>query len=332
MPRTATSSAGTRRSTAIPLPEPTCSTSTRTTSRRGDRVYFQVLRAASARTSTCRGSSPRAGRFYLLPALQVTTSRDATVVVSSSSDPRRLHLRYVDAGAGRASSRSSSRGSVAVTMRVLALVAANVLMLGLGAGLLPLLRLARTPQELLARLPLAYAVGLAATGILAAELALVDVPVGWIALAAARGARSRSGCAASERRPRRPRRRRPRGLAVTRGARRRRRLPRRWRPVSSREAAAGDGRLADLGAACPGAVRVRPSGRAGVHEPALPRPPHPLWLPALEARRLPLHGRVRRHARPPAAARASRSRSSAAPGCSSAPRRRSCSQSRCSRS
>jgi dolichyl-phosphate-mannose-protein mannosyltransferase len=55
-------------------------------------------------------------------------------------------------------------------------------MLGLGAGLLPLLRLARTPQQLLARLPLAYAVGLATTGVLGAELAVVGLPVGWIAL------------------------------------------------------------------------------------------------------------------------------------------------------
>src|SRR5262249_27169982 len=70
----------------------------------------------------------------------------------------------------------------AVTVRVLALVAANVLVLALGAGLLPLLRLARSRRELLAELPLAYAVGLAATGVIAAELALVGLPVGWIAL------------------------------------------------------------------------------------------------------------------------------------------------------
>jgi len=63
-----------------------------------------------------------------------------------------------------------------------ALVAANVLMLALGSGLLPLLRLARTRRDLLTRLPLGYAVGLAATGILAADLAVVDVTVGWITL------------------------------------------------------------------------------------------------------------------------------------------------------
>jgi hypothetical protein len=71
-----------------------------------------------------------------------------------------------------------------MTGRILDLAGANALMLLLGVGLLPPLRLVRTRRELLGRLPLAYAVGLAATGILAADLAVVDVPVGWILLAA----------------------------------------------------------------------------------------------------------------------------------------------------
>jgi hypothetical protein len=70
-----------------------------------------------------------------------------------------------------------------VTSKIVAIAGANALMLVFGAGLLPLLRLAHTRRELLARLPLAYAVGLAATGILAADLAVVDVPVGWVLLA-----------------------------------------------------------------------------------------------------------------------------------------------------
>jgi hypothetical protein len=70
-----------------------------------------------------------------------------------------------------------------MTGRVLALVLANAWMLAFGAGLLPLLGLARTPGQLLARLPLAYAVGLVATGVAGAELALVHVPVGWALLA-----------------------------------------------------------------------------------------------------------------------------------------------------
>jgi hypothetical protein len=70
-----------------------------------------------------------------------------------------------------------------VTSKIVAIAGANALMLVLGAGLLPYLRLARTRRELLSRLPLAYAVGLAATGMLAADLAVVDVPVGWVLLA-----------------------------------------------------------------------------------------------------------------------------------------------------
>ena len=69
-----------------------------------------------------------------------------------------------------------------MTSKIVAIAGANVLMLVVGAGLLPLLRLAQTRRELLGRLPLAYAVGLAATGILAADLAVVDVPVGWVLL------------------------------------------------------------------------------------------------------------------------------------------------------
>jgi hypothetical protein len=65
---------------------------------------------------------------------------------------------------------------------VIALLVANVLMLAVGAGLLPLLRAARTRTELLVRLPLAYPVGVAATGIVSAHLALIHVPVGRIGL------------------------------------------------------------------------------------------------------------------------------------------------------
>jgi predicted Kef-type K+ transport protein len=59
---------------------------------------------------------------------------------------------------------------------------ANAAMLVLGCGLLPFLRLARTRRELLTRAPLGYAVGVAATGIVAANLALAHVPVGRILL------------------------------------------------------------------------------------------------------------------------------------------------------
>jgi len=58
------------------------------------------------------------------------------------------------------------------------LLAANVLYLVIGIALMPLLRIARTRAELTAKLGLAYMVGVAATGVLSAHLALVDVPVG----------------------------------------------------------------------------------------------------------------------------------------------------------
>ena len=66
--------------------------------------------------------------------------------------------------------------------RILGLVAANLLLAVSGAGLLPFMRLARTRRELVTRLPLAYAVGVAAGGILVAHLSLVHVPIGRIGL------------------------------------------------------------------------------------------------------------------------------------------------------
>lgn len=69
-----------------------------------------------------------------------------------------------------------------MTWRIAELAVANLMMLAFGCGLLPLLRLARTRRELLSQLPLAYAVGLAATGVLAAEVAVVGVPVGPLVL------------------------------------------------------------------------------------------------------------------------------------------------------
>jgi hypothetical protein len=65
---------------------------------------------------------------------------------------------------------------------VIPLLVANALMLALGAGLLPMLRSVRSRRELLVCLPLAYPVGIAATGIVSAHLALVHVAVGRIGL------------------------------------------------------------------------------------------------------------------------------------------------------
>jgi len=59
---------------------------------------------------------------------------------------------------------------------------ANLLMLAVGARLLPFLGVAETRRELVVRLPLAYPVGIAATGIVSAHLSLVHVAVGRIGL------------------------------------------------------------------------------------------------------------------------------------------------------
>jgi hypothetical protein len=62
------------------------------------------------------------------------------------------------------------------------LVFAQALYLAIGAGLLPLLRIAPTRALLLPRIGLAYIVGVAVVGILAAHLALVDAPLGLLEL------------------------------------------------------------------------------------------------------------------------------------------------------
>jgi hypothetical protein len=68
-------------------------------------------------------------------------------------------------------------------VRIAALLGANALMLVAGLGLLPLLGVARSWRELVARSGLSYLCGIVATGILAANLALVRASFGWIELA-----------------------------------------------------------------------------------------------------------------------------------------------------
>ena len=65
---------------------------------------------------------------------------------------------------------------------MIGLLLANALFFAIGAGLLPLLRIAPDRASLVERLPLAYPVGVAATGIVAAHLALIDVPLGLVEL------------------------------------------------------------------------------------------------------------------------------------------------------
>lgn len=62
-------------------------------------------------------------------------------------------------------------------------MALNALFFVGGAGLLPTLGIARTRQELLWRLPLAYMIGLASFGILGATLELISVPLGLVEVA-----------------------------------------------------------------------------------------------------------------------------------------------------
>lgn len=68
-------------------------------------------------------------------------------------------------------------------MRVAGLLGANALIFAAGLGLLPWLGAARSWRQLVTRSGLGYLVGLVATGILAAHLALVHVAFGWPALA-----------------------------------------------------------------------------------------------------------------------------------------------------
>jgi len=65
---------------------------------------------------------------------------------------------------------------------VIGVLLANALFFAIGTGLLPLLRIAPERATLVERLPLAYPVGVAATGIAAAHLALIDVPLGLVEL------------------------------------------------------------------------------------------------------------------------------------------------------
>jgi hypothetical protein len=69
-----------------------------------------------------------------------------------------------------------------MTGRLTGLLAAQLLYLAIGAGLLPLLRIAPNSEVLGRRIGLAYLAGVAVTGVLAANLALVDVSIGLLGL------------------------------------------------------------------------------------------------------------------------------------------------------
>jgi hypothetical protein len=61
---------------------------------RGDRIYFQVQKVPFGNYLDLPGIIAATGRFYLLPAVQVTSLARATVVVSFNESPRLLHLRF----------------------------------------------------------------------------------------------------------------------------------------------------------------------------------------------------------------------------------------------
>jgi hypothetical protein len=63
--------------------------------RRGDRIYFQVMRSGFGRYFDLGHAVASIGRFYLLPAAQVTDAPRASVVLSYYADPAALGLRFV---------------------------------------------------------------------------------------------------------------------------------------------------------------------------------------------------------------------------------------------
>jgi hypothetical protein len=61
---------------------------------RGDRVYFQVPHTKYG-TLDLHGTMGELGRFYFLPAVEVDSLDDATVVFSYNADPAKLGRRFV---------------------------------------------------------------------------------------------------------------------------------------------------------------------------------------------------------------------------------------------
>ena len=271
---------------------------------KGDRIYYQVRESGFSSYYDLPTAIRLVGHYYLLPAVEAPSLRDATVVVTFFDDPKLLHVPVPDpAGGGPAADlRLTDQG--AVTGRILALALANVVLLVLGIGLLPLLRLADTRRQLLTRLPLAYAVGVAAGGILTAHLALLHVPVGRIGLPLLAAASLVLGLRRVRPSPPRTGRRWrledvaavavlgvAAAFAVSGGA-----APRSEAPVRL-------GRLDDLGDTRPGALRFRASDRAGVHRSELPGAAASALPAGPGGARRAFHGSLGRDARAVATAR-----------------------------
>jgi hypothetical protein len=61
---------------------------------KGDRVYFQVSESGFGPFADLPKAVATAGRYYLLPAVQVDRLEDADVVVSFEADPGLLGVRF----------------------------------------------------------------------------------------------------------------------------------------------------------------------------------------------------------------------------------------------
>jgi hypothetical protein len=61
---------------------------------RGDRVYFQVPHTKYG-TLDLHGTIGELGRYFFLPAVEVDSVDDATVVFSYNADPSKLRRRFV---------------------------------------------------------------------------------------------------------------------------------------------------------------------------------------------------------------------------------------------
>ena len=119
---------------------------------RGDRVYFQVMPSGFSSDLDLPTIVAALGRFYLLPAVQTDDLRKATVVVSYFADPALLHVKFITQVARRAAAALRLADPGAVTAHdPRARRSRTSLMLVLGCGLLPFLRLAAAARELLTR-------------------------------------------------------------------------------------------------------------------------------------------------------------------------------------
>ena len=296
----------------------------------------RCARAASARSSTTRRRFRYVGRYYLLPALEATRLTDATVVVTFFDDPKQLARPLHHAAAGGPPADLRLEDPRAVT----------------GADPRPRRRERRSwPCSAPGLLPWLAARAHAAPAAHAPAARLRGRDRGRrdprrAPLAAAHSARADRAAAARG------------GLARARAAAAARRALPACVPARGREDVAA---LAVLGVAAAFAIpaarlfvvkpllesdgwviwatRARTLFEFGhpvapvFTDPSFPALQYPLLLPSLEAVAFRFMGVVRRHARAPSAARARRSRSSAARGCCCASTRRpSCSRRRCSRS